>query len=136
MHKDDVYRLIDPAPPGPTIGERNVRVVRMPVCHRIDFYDKSGRVNALIILVPVIYAIVRVVLGQPLSGWFWWLTLGTVVFALFGRRPAYLRLAPGGISFPEKKSQEYAWDEMCEARARDSDLDIVMQDGQSITIPF
>jgi|SoiMethySBSTD1v2_1073268.scaffolds.fasta_scaffold1336085_2 hypothetical protein len=136
MHKDDVYRLIDPAPPGPTIGERNVRLVRMPVHHRVDFYDKSGRLNALIILVPVLYAFIRIQLGQPLSSWFWWITLGTVVFALFARRPAYLRLGAAGISFPEKKSPDFAWDEMREARARDEGIDILMQDGQHITISF
>ena len=136
MHKDDVYRLIDPAPPGPTIGERNVRVVRMPVHHRIDFHDKSGRLNVLIILVPVIYAFIRILLGQPLSSWFWWFTLGTVAFALFARRPAYLRLSAVGISFPDKKSAEYPWDEMREARARDDGIDILMQDGQRIAISF
>ena len=136
MHKDDVYRLIDPAPPGPTIGDRNVRFVRMPVQHRTDFYDTAGRLHGLIILLPVVYAFIRVQLGQPLSSWFWWITLGTVAFALFARRPPYLRLAAGGISFPEKKSPEYPWDEMREARAREYDLDILMQDGQHITISF
>jgi hypothetical protein len=136
MHKDDVYRLIDPAPPGPTIGERNLRLVRMPVHHRVDFYDTAGRLHGLIILLPALYALVRIQLGQPLSNWFWWLTLGTLVFALFARRPPYVRLNAVGISFPEKKSPDYPWDEMREARARDQDLDIVMQDGQHITISF
>jgi hypothetical protein len=136
MDKDDVYRLIDPAPPGPTIGDRNVRLVRMPVHHRIDFYDTAGRLHGLIILLPVLYAFIRTQLGQPLSSWFWWITLGTVAFALLARRPPYVRLSAGGISFPEKKSPEFPWDEMREARARDYDLDILMQDGQHLTIQF
>jgi hypothetical protein len=136
MHRDDVYRLIEPTGLSPTIGERNMNLRRMPVWRKLDFFDKSGRLHGLIVLVPILYAFMQTQRGEALSSWFWWITLGIVGFALFARRPPYVRLGPGGISFPEKKSSEFLWDRMVEARAKDEELDILMEDEQHVTIAF
>lgn len=136
MHRDDVHRLIKPTEPGPTIGTRNLRLTRMPVHRRHDFHDKAGRMHGLIVLLPVIYAFIQHLREQPLSSWFWWMLLATVAFALFARRAPYLRLSAFGISFPEHKSEEYPWDQMTEARARNDELDLLLLDGRHVVISF
>lgn len=129
-------KILKPSEPAPTIGAQNVRSYRMPVNGRYDFYDTFGRLHGLIVLVPVGYAAIQIVLGRELGTWFWILTVATVCFAIFARRPPFLRLNAIGISFPDSHSPDYPWTQMIEARARTEDLEIVMSNGLRFEIPF
>lgn len=134
--RDPMRAFLQPSGPTPTIGAQNVRLRKMPVHRRIDFYDTAGRLHGLIVLVPLLYGAIQVYREQALSGWFWSLAIATTAFAIFARRAPYLRLSPGGISFPEKGPREYPWDQMLEARAREEQLDIVLADGLNLVISY
>lgn len=132
----EMRKILKSAEAGPTIGLQNVRVFRMPVHGRHDFYDTAGRLHGLIVLVPIGYAFIQMMRGHELGTWFWIFTIATVCFAIFARRAPFLRLNAIGISFPESRSPDYPWDQMVEARARAEDLEIVMTNGLRFEIPF
>jgi hypothetical protein len=119
-----------------TIGDANLNLRPMPIRKRIDFYDTTGRLHGLIVLVPLLYGIIQVQRGQELSPWFWLMVLATFAFALFVHRPACVRLTPTGISMPDRGPIEYAWNEMAEARAREGELHILMGNGLRVQIPY
>jgi hypothetical protein len=133
---NDIRRIIEPSEPGATIGNAALRLHVSPLRRTIDFYDTAGRLHGLIVLVPIFYGAIRLYDGQPLQPWYWYMVLGTLAFAIFARRAPFLRLAPQGVSFPERNSSVYAWDQMCEAHARDGELDIVLSNGQRVTISY
>lgn len=129
-------KILSTVEPTPTIGSGNVTFKRMPVHRRIDFYDCGWRIHGLIALAPLAYGAVQTWREQPLSTWFWGMVVATLGFAVFARRPACLRLSPGGLSFPDQSSREYPWQEMREARARNEQLDILMADGLNVVISY
>lgn len=133
---DEMRKLFKPTDPVATIGDQNVRMHRMPVHARHDFYDTAGRMHGLIVLVPLGYAGIQMFRGVELGTWFWIFTIATVCFAIFARRPPFLRLNAIGISFPDSRSPDYPWEQMIEARARAEDLEIVMTNGLRFEIPF
>ena len=92
--------------------------------------------HGVIALVPLLYGAFQTWRGQPLSVWFWGMVVATLGFAILARRPPYLRLSPGGLSFPDKSSREYPWNEMREARARAEQLDILLADGLNVVISY
>lgn len=133
---DEMRKLFKPTDPVATIGDHNVRTHRMPVHGRYDFYDTAGRLHGFIVLIPVAYAGLQMLRGHELGTWFWIFTIATVCFAIFARRPPFLRLNAIGISFPDSHSPDYPWEQMIEARARAEDLEIVMTNGLRFEIPF
>jgi hypothetical protein len=134
--RDDLSRVIAPTGPSPTIGDRGVRLHEHAIRRRFDFYDTAGRMNGLIVLLPIIYGVVETQGGRELQPWFWWLMLTTVAFAVFVRRPPFVRLTPKGICFPEKRSPLYLWNQMCEAHARADELEILLSSGEHVTISY
>jgi len=138
--RDVLSKIIKPTGPSPTIGEAALRKQAAgsagPIHRPIEFYDTAGRLYGLIVLVPLVYGIIQSQRGQPLSLIFWGMAAATVAFAVFGRRPPSVRLTPSGISFPENRSPEYPWDQMSEARAHASELDIVLTSGQTVQISY
>lgn len=134
--RDDVTKILSPGVPGPTIGARGVRLHQRALRRRVDFYDTAGRLHGVIALVPLLYGMIQTQRGVHLQPWFWWMVGATVLFAVFVRRAPVLRFSPNGISFPEKKSEIYPWDQMCEAHAGANALDILLADGQRLTISY
>ena len=132
----ELTQLVSAASPAPTIGEHGVKLHQHALRHRIDFYDTAGRLHGMIALVPIVYGMIQTQRGEPLQPWFWWTVAATIGFAIFARRAPFLRISPAGISFPEKKSPVYKWEEMCEAHARKDELDILLADGQHVTISY
>jgi hypothetical protein len=128
--------LIDPSGPTPTIGQQNIKLVSMPIQRQMDFFDKAGWWHLLVVLIPILYGTIQTYRGAELTNWFWWLSAATVFWAMFVRRPPYIRLSAAGISFPESKSPEYAWETMAEARAHGDELSIVLSDEQQLKIVF
>lgn len=113
-----------------------MRILTRPLTRKYDFHDNAGRLHSVIVLLPILYGAWQTYQGQKLEPWFWWMVLATLVFAIFARRPAIVQLGPKGICFPEQKSPEYPWDQMCEAHARADALEILLNDGQRITIEY
>jgi hypothetical protein len=113
-----------------------MRSLTRPLTRKYDFYDTGGRLHGVIVLLPILYGTVQTSQGQTLEPWFWWMVLATLGFAIFARRPARVQLNPTGIRFPEQKSPEYPWDQMCEAHARADALEILLSDGQRIAIEY
>jgi hypothetical protein len=138
--RDVLSKIIKPTGPSPTIGEAALHQYQQrnfgPIHRAIDFYNTAGRLHGLIVLVPLVYGVIQSERGAHLSLVFWGLALATVAFAIFGRRPPSVRLTPSGISFPENRSPEYPWDQMAEARAHASALDIVLSTGQTVQISY
>jgi hypothetical protein len=135
--RNDLRKIIQPqSEPSPTIGGLGLKLHLRPLRRKVDFYDTAGRLHGLIVLVPVLYGAVQTYRHVPLQPWYWYSVLATLAFAIFARRSPFLRLSPAGISFPEKKSRTYAWEQMAEAHARDDELDILMSDGEHVTISY
>lgn len=134
--RNDIGKIIPPSTPGATIGEAGVRLHVQPLRRRIDFYDTAGRLHGLIVLVPILYGAFKTYQHEPLQPWYWYSVLGTLAFAIFARRAPFLRLTSKGVSFPEKQSPIYPWDQMTEAHARADELDILMADGEHVTISY
>jgi len=134
--RNELHRIISPGGPDAAIGEAGLRLHLVPIRRRIDFYDTAGRLHGLIALVPIMYGIVQTQRGRSLQPWYWYMVVAILGFAIFARRAPYLRLSPNGLSFPERKSPEYPWDQMCEAHARADELDILMTDGKHVAISY
>jgi hypothetical protein len=111
--------------------------VSPPIVRRqIDVFDKSGQWHALIVVAPVLYGVWQTTQGRAMEPWYWWLCIATAGFALFARRTPLLRFTPTGLSLPSKKTPEYSWDQMCEAQARQDGIDLILSDGQRVSIEF
>jgi len=134
--RDDLAKIVSPAAPSPTIGERGMHLHQRAIRRRVDFYDTAGRLHGIIALLPLMYGVFQTQRGQPLQPWFWWMVAATVGFAVLARRSPFLRLSQNGISFPDKKSPVYPWDQMCEAHARAESLDLILIDGQRVMISY
>jgi hypothetical protein len=134
--RDDICQIAGSINRSPSAAQPPARMPAPAIRRRVDFYCRAGRLHGLIALVPIIYGAYQTQQGVQLAPWYWWAVVATLAFAWLARRPPSVRVSPIGISFPDKKSPLYLWDEMCEAHSREKELDILMADGEHVLIAY
>jgi hypothetical protein len=136
--RNELAKVIKPTDvPTATIGDANLRMHHTAILKRFDFCDKNERLRTCAILfAPIAYGVINSQLGYGLGALFWILVVAAVATAYFWRSPPIVRITPGGILLPRRKSPLYPWNQMTQALSGSDQLSIQLNDGSTLRISF